>query len=436
MKKIHNYLLTLILGALLLGGCQEELTEPDTSAVEPAVKTDARLVPVSKLTAQDQQMVTFAKSLAKSLEDQAMREYVKAEALKMFDGEHNLLYEFVRQQSVGDQLFSARLADSYVSNNPNSRVNARALFEQEMQDIPLLNIGVPIHTESWDIENFVPWVGVLTSDYNEQTSEKIRAYDSDGRLHLIDAKIEPDFPVVFVRLNERLIPINKIKDGLRYRSKYSIAENVGAHISAKIEEDDPLPPPPPPPPSGGSSCDRSGSEYMVSLKFASMADLTNAEGYANDGPEFQLYIWSFDKAVKDGRDNATWHDFKAFAATRNQVVYTTNLGLTRKPQWWTRNLKLFDWDADMAKGYVGDELEYYWVESDAGDVIDAIDLALKGVLNVTIPGIGSVGREGSITVKQKFARGDVKLGTSRINLCDREPESYDTGSLIFNVDAK
>lgn len=76
-----------------------------------------------------------------------MREYVKTEALKKFDDEYNLLYEFVRQQSVGNQLFSARLADSYVDTNPNSRVNARALFEEEMQDIPLLNIGVPLYTE-------------------------------------------------------------------------------------------------------------------------------------------------------------------------------------------------------------------------------------------------------------------------------------------------
>lgn len=439
MKKIQNYLLLLCSILILLQSCKDELTEPDTQVgSEELLPSDVQLAPVEELSAQDIQMVTFAKSLAKSLENQDVREYVKTEALKMFDGEHNLLYELVRQQRIGKHTFSARLANSYKNSHPNSRVNARVLFEEGMQNIPLLNIGVPIHTESWDVENFVPWVGVITSDFNEKTSEWVRAYDSEGELHILSARIEPNFPVVFVRLNERLDPITT-KNGLQYQARYAstINPNAGEHINARIEEseDDDN--------SGGgggsggsgggtSNCDRSGYEYMASLKFASMADLRDAEAYPNGGPEFELYIWSFDKAREDGRDKATWHSFKRFSATRNQVVYTTNLGLKRKPQWWARNLKLFDWDSDISNGYVGDELEYYWVESDSGDPVEAIDLELKGVIG--IKELSSV--QSTITVKQRFARGDTKLGTARINLCDSEPDSYDTGSLLFSVDAR
>ena len=237
MKKIQNYLLLLCSILILLQSCQDELTEPDTPAdSEELLPSDVQLAPVEELSAQDIQMVTFAKSLAKSLENQDVRQYVKTEALKMFDGEHNLLYELVRQQQIGKHTFSARLADSYKNSNPNSRVNARVLFEEGMQNIPLLNIGVPIHNESWDVENFVPWVGVITSDFDEKTSEWVRAYDSEGELHIINAKIEPDFPVVFVRLNERLDPITT-KNGLLYQARYTstINPNAGEHINGRIQ---------------------------------------------------------------------------------------------------------------------------------------------------------------------------------------------------------
>jgi len=48
-------------------------------------------------------------------------------------------------------------------------------------------------------------VAVRPIGYNEKTTDKIKAYDTEGNIHWLNAKEQPDFPVIVIGLNERTI---------------------------------------------------------------------------------------------------------------------------------------------------------------------------------------------------------------------------------------
>ena len=259
---------------------------------------------MSRLTEQDLQLIAFTKSLAKSLDDVSMRQYVKKESLVDIDGENNMLYELVKFQPVGERSFAEHLVANLPSQNTpkNARQNAEAFFGQQFEEMPLLSIGVPVHLNEWAAETFVPLVAVELSDYDDQTSQYVRAYDAAGELHLLTLEEAPDVPTVVVRMNERIESRGKLAGKLMYEAsdyvpqsrEFSLAvrafedhilsrisyakvtESISAKICAPGEsppgcDPDPgpgNPTPVPPPPCSSRDC-KSGLDKIYSLKFNS-----------------------------------------------------------------------------------------------------------------------------------------------------------------------
>ena len=255
-----------------------------------------------------------------------MREYVKSEALVDIDGENNMLYELVKFQPVGERSFANHLVANLPSRDTpkNARQNAEAFFSEQFEEMPLLSIGVPVHLDEWDAKTFVPLVAVELSDYDDQVSQYVRAYDAAGELHLLTLEEAPDVPTVVIRMNERIESRGKIAGKLMYdasdfvpqTSEFSQAVRqfdnhilsrvsygkVTNAISARICLPGQHPPgceepPPPRPPGGGTPpCNsrdcKSGQDKIYSLKFNTTTDFKQLELWTDRYLELYVHVFA------------------------------------------------------------------------------------------------------------------------------------------------
>ena len=144
----------------------------------------------------DEDMVTLARSLAASMKDKDMRNAIKNEANKTFDDDFDILW---------DNFKSAKVAGSTVEKTVLSKASSSTSSLKTVQSrLPLLNIAVPVNIDKWNTDNFTPLVAVIPSGIKDKDLKELKAYDSDGNEHILDAKKRPDYPVVVIGNNERL----------------------------------------------------------------------------------------------------------------------------------------------------------------------------------------------------------------------------------------
>ncbi len=160
---------------------------------------------IEEVNKMNRSMEGFALLLAKTLENRNVRASLKQEALKKFDGDFDILYQKFASKQLNEGSFREVLARS----DKNSKTRGQELLNKIADEVPLLNIAIPVNIEKWDVANFKPLVAVRGVNFDDATTKKIRAYDSDGNVHVLDATIPPDFPVIVVGLNERLVSIDK-----------------------------------------------------------------------------------------------------------------------------------------------------------------------------------------------------------------------------------
>ncbi|WKN44083.1 hypothetical protein [Tunicatimonas pelagia] len=421
---------------LLFQACQEEIAEPE-QVTGNATLADPPVLNDNTLTEQDRKMMLFAQSLAKSLKDAELRSFVKTEANKQFDGEHNILYEFVRDQKIGKQELSARLADNIVVANSNltARTNARILFNEGMQDIPLLNIGVPLHSEEWDTESFIPLVAVLTSDFSEQNSKWIRAYNNGGELTYVDAKNEPTVPVVVVRLNERLEITTSKKGQLHYQARYaSISDHSPDYVKARINqryedqcrcEDDGG--------SGGggsgsggssSGCSRNGMETIKGIEYANIASMRSAESWSQEDHELRFVIYEF---IEDGTGEEIAD--KGRAVKRGDLQYKPFPLFHRwRTSYASVGLGMFRWD----KNTHPDKVIWQFYERD----FSGEKTTEENTIEIEDKNSG-IKTKTTTKIVREFEENDFDLGRQVVSYCDATPKSYhDIGYIVASIGLK
>jgi hypothetical protein len=160
-------------------------------------------------------MQNFSLAVASAIrEDDNFRNMVREEAVKMFDGDYDILMsDFTRMKittanqvsksgafTVGD-LLQEHLND--VSASKGSK-GAASFIEKLIEKYPYLQIAVPVNAEEWDSEDYVPMVTFIPGEYDETTTEKVVAYTVDGDTVALDAVEPPDKPVVVISMNERV----------------------------------------------------------------------------------------------------------------------------------------------------------------------------------------------------------------------------------------
>ncbi len=184
----------------LLLSCQDRV-----DSLQPAVTASPpEYVPGSAGETYDPVLEDFARTLAASMADASMREFVKTEAAKSFDGDNDILVQQVVQQPVSSGTFEKMLerADGY-RTDAKARKNTFAVSNYVKQQ-PLLNIAVPVHNDEWKTDSYEPLVAITPNVNDEYKVKLIKAFDSKGQIHWLDGRKSPDQPVVVVGLNERV----------------------------------------------------------------------------------------------------------------------------------------------------------------------------------------------------------------------------------------
>lgn len=311
--------------------------------------------PVGNISAEqvqyDPQMEAIAKALAASMGEESVRTLIKTEALKKFDGDYDILYQKIGNQNVGGKTLSSLLNENSQKGNEKSRTLPISQFAVQM---PLLNIGVPVNAEKWNTSNFEPLVVISPSSVvkDETKLTVVKAYDKAGKVHWLDAKKTPDFPVVVVGLNERVKVLangqTELKKGLVFASNGEDKKQVELYEN----------------PDGGGggggggggtpTCTRpnNSDEYIINIR-ASNGDAW--EGWFDGGPEFTLQIAGASNNTQPNGNNIPQIVGNSFPFNYDNNYHAI------EGNGADMNAFLIQWDDNY-----GGILSYVWREEDTG----------------------------------------------------------------------
>lgn len=367
MKRNLNRIFACGLACLFLYSCNQKET-----AVQPQQVSESA-------TDQRMQLEEAAKVLAMSLQDPSVRVAIKKEAEKMFDGDYDILYSnFANHQLPDGSTFEGKLmaAKSKLAGAGKATENQKLAAT----DIALLNISVPVHIEQWDANSYVPLVAV-----NDVVpgSDKIKAFDAQGKLHLLDLNVMPDQPVVVVGLNERMN-----KDG-------SMKEFINA-TPGKMQLE-----PRQTSPNGRTKWDEyyradGYFERLNMFRWTNNNALGAAESWAAGAPEVRLYI----VAIESNR--TIWSGF-----------WKDDRGKFNDAAWYVTETNMFVWNRPTT----GNAVAYYWVEED--NEVEWTH-SFKAYF---------LGQEYNLTVKGKS--GDFKIGHTEVEFTTTMPHKYSMGTFEF-----
>lgn len=143
----------------------------------------------------------------KLLNIESFRVYCKKEVLKEFDGDYNfLLSKLVKD--YGEKINSPVTLLNNLKSNNEYRLEE---WPQELLDVindtyqnyPLTQISIQVDPLAWDPYAYTPNVVYLDATYDESDTDFVNGYDSNGSPIQVNARIEPQLPVVILSTNER-----------------------------------------------------------------------------------------------------------------------------------------------------------------------------------------------------------------------------------------
>lgn len=232
MKKSILIVLTLLLSVI---SCEEPniIEESNLEEDQTYFKTNS--------TNRDYELKKkFAEALHEAMTESAnLREFLKNEALKKFNGDYDILYNYVKDHKVGNSTFRNILKSYYI--------NESDLIEIE-NTVPSLTIFVPslpknsFSAENWNISRDIPLVAVRLLDNNKTP---LISYNSKS--YLLDHNIIPSFPVVVIKENERIVAPNypqykslttkeySTNNGFNFKFSHSIFDFINPPIDIVID---------------------------------------------------------------------------------------------------------------------------------------------------------------------------------------------------------
>jgi hypothetical protein len=316
---------TLLVAAGLsvsIWGCQRETTvAPATGSESVGGGANAE-----KATTADMQDV--AMMVAGALNDVEVRRAIKAEALKQFDGDYDILYSrFAGFAFPNGEKFSDKLAKSFALANGRTTGEAAAKLKHISAILPLLNLSVPVNIDKWDVESSRPLVVFRPVDFSEKTTKTVKAIDGKGNMVTLNTDVAPAEPVIVVGLNERVDDKGEVKTG--FLPVETAAKN-GRVSKSNYEEYDRW---------------ENYWEYLYQVHYAQESTLDASESWIQGGPEIRLQV----KAIAN---NNTMYG-ETFNLKRDQV---------RSGRWVTLNARMFVWNTAS----IGRYMLYYFVEDDGG----------------------------------------------------------------------
>lgn len=405
MKKLNLPVIVVLITFLLFQSCSQ-----DDSAVPIKSSDDVTFT-------KDELTKNLAQRLAILVKNESVKQFLKKEVLKTFDGDYNVLAIEVLQKTFDVNGQTRSFGEHLLNVQSESELSFENLIKMIEKDYPLLQIKIPsidnITPEEWDTQELTPLVAYVPSKI---TNDDIPAYDHAGNQILLSRNRTPDQLVIVWSENERVTVIEQTelekkdfcsqKSAIPYykysaknfflKEKLSECEDFPITISFNTKS---------------SNCERdekNGKDKINRIKFNTKSDFNNAkDGWLDGKLELQLTILL-------GKANGQITEFsKNFYPKEKDMKHT---------KWYDVNVETVTWD----KSIYGDAMLYTWIEEDPGNPLTiSLDFASK-ILGKTI----------SFSFSKTITNEDDKLGSSIIEYCDATSgygHLYNTGTVQFQV---
>lgn len=169
-------------------------------------------------------MDNYAQVLSYALQNLEVRNIVYNKASDMFDGDYDILVEDFHNTMMRDGKTVQEYLDGIVESQYANIVSFRKLPHRILEEIPNLQISVPVSMDSWDALTVIPTVIVIPCNMDDMyyAPDYLHSY-RNGNADSIDVRNEPDFPVVAVGVSERISRTGiRIADSLKASSSINI----------------------------------------------------------------------------------------------------------------------------------------------------------------------------------------------------------------------
>lgn len=176
--------------------CQKEILNKEETSYELINENS------NKIEAANSAMETFASAFARTLENKELRQLLKEELKKKFDGEYEILWRNIKDQKINSSLRISELVNNNYASIQQYSSQKYVNIDNLVKAIPRLHISMPIHFDKWD-ENTIPLVTYAPIDMEEKGIQTLNAYDSKGNVYTLDATNPPSVPVIVIGMNER-----------------------------------------------------------------------------------------------------------------------------------------------------------------------------------------------------------------------------------------
>lgn len=179
---------------------------------------DIRQENVNERNEYNAQISELAAVLNKSLiHSSDFRSTVKIEAEKKFDGDINVLFSDLVKKTIKVETKSGNTQLSigdYLNGFYNvTKSSSQSIVDSLQKTYPLLQIAIPVHSDEWDGSTPLK-VAYVPSPFDEKNTTTIPAICPDGSWVSLDAKSEPNEPVIVLSQNERSSGTSIIRDSL------------------------------------------------------------------------------------------------------------------------------------------------------------------------------------------------------------------------------
>lgn len=347
----------------LMVRCQ--LTEP----IRELKTTETETIIISATSQErDRVALDFGKKLAPLLKQEDVRNFIKSEALKQFDGDYDILVQEAFHKTVGNaQNDDGARVITFGELLLNQPFNARTTSSNEYETNPLLQLSVPMlpdgtTVDDWRTSTHEPIVIVLTEE-NDGATGFVEGINSNGNPVIIDVDDPGSEPIIVISENERLFAYEIVNDPYYgvlqpyYESathRYYLKKDVYAYNNDRTTGT-----------TGSEGTEdhcsrdqREGKEEIVRFKFNTMRDLRDAEDWLAGAPELIVRIIL-------SNDEGNFSSLEVPISKVDRSRYKECKVFTCEPEWRDINLKIVTWTESL----YGDRIKYIWHEEDSGDPV-------------------------------------------------------------------
>ena len=408
---------------LLLFSCSEIESVPDNP-----LELEAQAVKMG-LDPKDLGL-SFAAALSSGLKDESVRKFVSDNIQDQFDGDLNFLYYTTKGKSLGGSIAkSITFEEALFGSKSNFRMTTSSLEFDPLMQVALRGSEEQL-VDFTGIEENTP-VLYLSPSQDLETDPFVPMITEGGALSTWDMRTVPDKPVLVISQNERLVKVPK-NPGARIQNGDTCLERATPYFSdggndyyfftdAFCGGAGGIGGTPGEGSGGGSTgCDRDSNsnwDRIDRVKFITMKDLREAEGWTAGAPEVYFIVFTgsnqsnlaqIKKAIPQV-DRRKWKDCSIF---------------TCNPEWvFPEYLEIFNWHRQNYSQII----TIQWYEYDPGNS-ETDEREIKYIDPNT--GIEYTRNETVVT-----SNNDLDLGLTPVEYCEdatgADAKLYTTGVLHF-----